>query len=181
MPTLDWNTFLAALGYAALTGIFNLIFARKSQIEAWAESRPRLAAVLKLTRSLGFDPWNALSALSLFFAKKLPQVQKSDSVIAQVEQQKASEKLRADAGDVPVHFGPLLVLLFLVLTLHQQGCSAAPLTAKRCDFTNPEYSAHVALCRQEIAETCLLNEDETPRADCPALIKCQEWRVKECS
>lgn len=171
MPTLDWNTVLAALGYAALTGIFNLIFARKSQIEAWAESRPRLAALLKMTRSLGFDPWNALSALSLFFAKKLPQVQKSDSVIAQVEQQKASAKARADAaGDDTVHFGPpLLVLLVAGLCLSQQACSSWKPVARSAD------GIAEALCGQFFGEKMSLSIEEAARQFCTTQDDLRPW------
>ncbi len=93
-------------------------------------------------------------------------------------------RLHNDAPDEPAEMRGWLdwrwQLSFGVLVACALACSAAPLTSKRCDFTNPTYSAHVASCRQEIAETCLLNEDETPRADCPALVKCQTWREKEC-
>ena len=148
MPELNWNVILSALAYAALTGIFNLIFARKSQIEAWAESRPRLAALLKLSRSLGFDPWNAISALSLFFAKKLPDVQKSDSPIAKAEQRKADAKRLADEPVSIVPPGtPLLVLLVAgLLGLSQQACNrdARPCSAE--DLTSGPLAAHNAQC-----------------------------------
>ncbi len=61
------------------------------------------------------------------------------------------------------------------------ACSSVPLTSKRCSFDNLEYSAHVATCRREIEDTCLLAEDGTPQKDCPALVRCEAWRVKECS
>jgi hypothetical protein len=184
MPQL--NSLLAyllpLLAWGALTGIINLAFGYRSQIEAWAESNPRVAGLLKLSRALGLDPWNVLSALKLLASKKLPDAQKADSPIAKSEQRKADGKVRVDAvKDGTVHFGPpLLVLLVVGLCLSQQACSVVPITSKRCDFQSPEYTAHVAVCRKEIEETCLLNEDETPRADCPALVKCEAWRAKEC-
>lgn len=75
--------------------------------------------------------------------------------------------------------GLLLGVAWLALVV--TGCSLfGPRAAERCSFANPAYTAQVAACRQEIADTCLLNEDETPREDCPALMRCEEWRAKEC-
>jgi hypothetical protein len=171
MPTLDWNTILAALGYAALTGIFNLIFARKSQIEAWAESRPRLAAILKLTRSLGFDPWNALSALSLMFKSKLPEIQKSDSTIARVEQRKADEKRLGPTSIIP----PAMMLMLCFVALlgcnpRKPPCDESKLRAIDARYIErvgatcltkysyaddcPEYPALKAQHRAELREAC---------------------------
>lgn len=70
-----------------------------------------------------------------------------------------------------------LIALMLLVT----GCAAfAAESGKRCNFANPSYAAKVAECRQEIAETCLLEQDGTPRRDCPALVKCEAWKAKEC-
>jgi hypothetical protein len=66
------------------------------------------------------------------------------------------------------------------LALLVTGCASVPITNKRCSFDNLEYSAHVAMCRKEIEETCLLNENSTPLADCPALVKCEAWRKEQC-
>lgn len=60
------------------------------------------------------------------------------------------------------------------------ACSSVPLTNKRCSFDNPSYALEVARCRREIVETCSLNSDGTPREDCPALLRCESWRKKEC-
>ncbi len=60
------------------------------------------------------------------------------------------------------------------------ACAAPALSAKRCDFQNPEYTAHVAMCRQEIEATCLLADDNTPQPDCLALVKCEAWRKEQC-
>lgn len=57
--------------YLAL-GAINLLFGHKSQINAWTESKPRLAAVLKLSRSLGLDPWMLLQSLTLVIRGRLP-------------------------------------------------------------------------------------------------------------
>jgi hypothetical protein len=83
---------LPVLGWWLLTGIINLAFGYKSQIEAWAESRPYVAGLLKTCRALGFDPWNVLSAIKLFAQKKLPDAQKADSPVARIEQRKADAK-----------------------------------------------------------------------------------------
>ncbi len=186
---------LPVLGWWMLTGIINLAFAYKSQIEAWAEANPRLASLLKFTRALGFDPWNLLSSLKLFAQKKLPDAQKSDSPIAKLEQRKADAKaLGIDPKDPPggaagggfpgdertppslpgVHPYRFAVLALLVL-----GCGPA-LSTKRCDFQNPAYSLEVTRCRQRIESTCLLNPDGTPVKSCPALVECEAWRKREC-
>jgi hypothetical protein len=61
------------------------------------------------------------------------------------------------------------------------GCAAALAeSGKRCNPANPSYAAKVAACRVEIEETCLLNLDNTPRADCPALVECRKWKAEEC-
>ncbi len=102
MPTINWNVILSAIAYAALTGVFNLLLGHKSQVEAWAESNPGLAAVLKFTRAIGLDPWGIIAALSLTFQKKLPEAQKADSVIAQRETVKAEAKAnKKDPPDDP--------------------------------------------------------------------------------
>lgn len=69
----------------------------------------------------------------------------------------------------------LVPLAFLLL-----ACSGPLLTSKRCDFSNPTYSLEVAKCRRAIVESCELNSDGTPKADCPALLDCEAWRKKEC-
>jgi hypothetical protein len=69
---------------------------------------------------------------------------------------------------------------FTVISLLMAGCASLPITSKRCDFQNPEYAAHVALCRRDIEAECLLDPDGSPVASCPALQRCEAWRVKEC-
>ena len=53
-------------------------------------------------------------------------------------------------------------------------------SGKRCNPANPSYAAKVAACRVEIEDTCELNEDATPKADCPALVECRKWKAEEC-
>lgn len=64
---------LALIGWWLLaTALVNLV-ARKSQVDAWCESHPKLAAVLKLFRAVGFDPWLLVQSFSLFVKGKLPE------------------------------------------------------------------------------------------------------------
>jgi hypothetical protein len=172
MPELNLNAILAALGYAALTGIFNLIFARKSQIEAWAESKPRLAALLKLTRSVGFDPWNAISALSLFFAKKLPEIQKSDSTIAKLEQRKADEKRLGGDGPVSKRSVPPIVMLALCLAvLLLPSCAGLKAVVRSSndiarDLCVLHFGAKSKLSAEDVArEFCETRDDLAPWLD----------------
>lgn len=63
---------LALAGWLALSLLLNLAFARRSQLDHWAEANPKLAGMLKLSRSLGLDPWLLLQAFSLFVRGHLP-------------------------------------------------------------------------------------------------------------
>lgn len=113
---LDSKTWLALALYAAITGVLNLLIARRSQVDAWAESNPRLASVLKLVRSLGLDPWMVIQSLSLFFRGKLPD----------------GSKDAPPRG--PSRMGPAILLLVVVSlgTLH--ACSAPdPLVNARAE------------------------------------------------
>lgn len=66
------------LWYLAL-GVVSLVLSHRSQIDEWAENNPRLAAVLKLVRALGLDPWMLVQAISLLVRKRLPAAQVAGS------------------------------------------------------------------------------------------------------
>lgn len=68
----DTKTIVAVASYLAITGLLNLAIGHRSQIDSWAESKPRVAAALKLLRGFGFDPWLIIQALSLAASKRLP-------------------------------------------------------------------------------------------------------------
>jgi hypothetical protein len=55
-----------------VAGVFSLILSRRSQIDAWAESNPRIAGVMKLLRGMGIDPWLVVQGLMLIVTKRLP-------------------------------------------------------------------------------------------------------------
>lgn len=76
----ELQTLAIAVGCYAALGVISLLVARKSQIDAWAESKPRLAALLKAMRALGLDPWMLLQALSLLFRKRLPATSRDPSL-----------------------------------------------------------------------------------------------------
>ncbi len=59
------------LWWLLATCLVNLV-ARRSQVDAWCEKRPRIAAVLKICRAFGFDPWLLIQGLSLIVIGKLP-------------------------------------------------------------------------------------------------------------
>ncbi len=162
MPDLNWNVILSGLAYALLTGIFNLLLGHKSQVEAWAESNPGLAAVLKATRALGFDPWNLIAALSLAFAKKLPEAQKSDSVIAMREEIKAENK--ADA-DTTARIVPPLLLLLACFALHQQACLSVAPVAKSLPCDDAKMARIDLAYVAEVADQC---REYPSKHECPA-------------
>lgn len=70
--TLAHSASVSLAVWFGLTFLLNLVLGKKSQIDAWCETRPRISGLLKLTRGLGLDPWLALQGLSLVVAKKLP-------------------------------------------------------------------------------------------------------------
>jgi len=122
MPTT--NMILSALAYALLTGFFNLLFSKKTQIEAWCAANPRLAAIGMLMRSVGFDPHNLWAFVTLFVTKKLPAIKLPDSAVVRAEVRKIAAKADAEERVQIIPGGPLLVLLFLAFAVHQQGCAA---------------------------------------------------------
>lgn len=72
MPDLNINVLLTFAAYAVITGLLNLLLSERSRVDAWAEAHPKVAALLKLLRGLGLDPWHLIAAALLFFKGKLP-------------------------------------------------------------------------------------------------------------
>lgn len=102
MKDLLLSYVLPLLLWGALSGVLNLILTRKSQIEAWVNAHPTLAAWSKFLRSVGFDPWAFHAWLTLLVKKKLPEAQQANSPIAKLEQRKADAKaLGVDPRDPP--------------------------------------------------------------------------------
>jgi hypothetical protein len=151
------STLLPLLLWGGLTGIINLAFGYRSQIEAWSESRPNVAALLKFSRAVGLDPWNILSAIKLAATSKLPDAQKANSPVAKSEQRKADK--RALDEENTVNFGPpLLVLVFVGFCLSQQAChSAPPCNEDKLRAMDAAYLADIAkacLPKYDVAEEC---------------------------
>ena len=69
---------LPLLAYGFVTGLANLLLSKRSQVELWAESHPKAAALQKLLRAIGLDPWQIISAISLWATSKLPDAQRSE-------------------------------------------------------------------------------------------------------
>lgn len=170
----DLNVLLAAFGYAVLTGLLNLIFSRKTQIEAWCAANPRLAAVGMFMRSIGFDPHNLWAFVTLLVAKKLPAIKIADSDVVKAEVRKLDAKATADDTVRIVPPGSLLVLLFgLGIAVHQQGCSAPiPIT--------PDVCSKVSLATIVAGCDARAKECEPGDTTCPLYLECKrainEWR-----
>lgn len=64
------------LFYAGITFVLNLIFSKRSQIDAWCEANPKTAAVAKFLRGAGVDPWAIWQAVVVAFTAELPGYQK---------------------------------------------------------------------------------------------------------
>ena len=84
--------------YLFATGLLNSLIGHKSQIDAWAEKKPTLAAVLKVIRGLGLDPWMLIQAATLATKKRLPLAMQDDPVAVVRDEQmiKAAEEATTD-------------------------------------------------------------------------------------
>lgn len=67
-----------ALSLMVLAFLLNLLLGYRSQIDAWCEAHPILAAPLKALRGAGPDPWLIVQAANLAVKKKLPEAIRSD-------------------------------------------------------------------------------------------------------
>lgn len=66
-----WLLASGAIWYVA-AGVISLLFSKKSQLDHWVEESPRRAALHKILRSVGFDPWMFLQGFWLLVRGKLP-------------------------------------------------------------------------------------------------------------
>lgn len=115
--------------YGFITGAANLALSYRSQIETWAEANPRAAALQKLLRAIGLDPWNLVSAVSLWAKKRLPDAQQNGTkaVAALVEKEASMSPPPSDDDDTPRFPGPpaapvIGLLLFVLLAAHSTAC-----------------------------------------------------------
>lgn len=113
MPTIDLKHYGLLLAYAVLTAVINLVFSKRSQIDEWCEANPKLAAVAKLFRAIGVDPWMLAQSAVLFFTSKLPGYQKQS--LADLSKPKPPSNPMGPMG------GMLALALCLALSL--TGCS----------------------------------------------------------
>ncbi len=73
-----WAWLLASgLVWYVASALINFVLAHKSQIDGWAEANPKAAGILKILRSIGFDPWLLIQGISLLVTKRLPKNIKS--------------------------------------------------------------------------------------------------------
>jgi hypothetical protein len=118
----------------AVAGLFSLLMSKRSQIDAWAESNPRVAGVMKLLRGLGVDPWLIAQGLMLIVAKRLPATKPT--------------------GRLP----PLTVIALALVCLGVSGCAAFPGSqASECSETS--LGLIVAECKLRIERDCPRDQD----------------------
>jgi hypothetical protein len=136
-----------------LSSLLSLLIARKSQVDAWAESRPRLAAALKLLRSLGLDPWMALQALSLAAHRRLP----------------APPAVQVEKPKPKISTPPPFTVVLLVAALPLLPSCASAASGERCtaeQLTQGELAAVVIECAARRAQACPDAGEEEP---CPGV------------
>lgn len=140
-------TGIGALSVAL--GVLNLLFARRSQVDSWCNAHPRVAAILKLSRGLGHDPWQMLQAAALWLRGRLP-----DDIERIVDF---------------VTRGTTVLAVLLACAFAMQGCTGAAVNARAAADTaaycqkkvlplNGEYALELAKYCYEYAHF----------ADCPA-------------
>jgi hypothetical protein len=127
-----------------VAGLFSLLMSKRSQIDAWAESNPRVAGVMKLLRGLGVDPWLIAQGVMLIVAKRLPAT-------------KPTSRLP-----------PLTVITLVLACLGVSGCAAFPGSqASECSETS--LGIIVADCRLKVDRECPPGGDIE---QCPAVKEC---------
>lgn len=172
-------SILIPVGLYLALGILNALIAKRSQIDAWAEANPRAAALLKMMRALGLDPWMALQSLTLLVKGRLPLALKG----------RQDEPPRVTPIPPPAT-GPVALFVIAFVALTQQACSSAapPLTGPCTvtDFATMEAKARE--CEQQVAHDCPSYVKGTcskargaPCPECPAAGQCARWFEDRCS
>jgi len=65
------NWFYIALFVAYI--LLHIAYGKRSQIDTWCNSRPRVAGIMKMVRAIFPDYWTFIQGISLIFLGKLPQ------------------------------------------------------------------------------------------------------------
>lgn len=140
---------LPLLLWGAVSGVLNLLLTRKSQIEAWVNVHPRLAAWSQFLRSVGFDPWALHAWATLLVKKKLPEAQQADSKIAKIEQRKADEKRLGPTSIIP----PTMLLMLCLVLL---GCSQLKAAESKLPCDDAKLRAVDERHVERVAKLCLV-------------------------
>jgi hypothetical protein len=164
--------YLVPLGLWLASGVLSAALAKRSQIDAWCEQRPRLAGFLKLLRSTGLDPWMFVQAVTLIVKARLPvKLQAAKIIAAQDAAAKGIEtplavvlevqKQRSVRPPPPSSKLPPLALLAVVLVL--LGCQGA----KSPDPCSPEALAEIQA--EYLAKGAAACKKGVPLDQCAAL------------
>jgi hypothetical protein len=131
-------------------GVISLVLSKQSQFDEWANSRPRLAGMMKLLRGLGLDPFLLLQSLSLIIRGRLPDPPAT----------KPTSKLP-----------PLTIVTLALVCIGLSGCAALGSTSEPC--SEASLAGIVAECQLRIERECPRDQDvETCQAlkDCDAAV-----------
>jgi hypothetical protein len=85
------NWFYIVLFIAYL--LLHYAYGRRSQIDTWCNSRPRIAGLMKLVRALFPDWWTFVQGLALVLLGRLPQsyVKIADTVVKTIDEKPANQ------------------------------------------------------------------------------------------
>jgi|SRR5688500_6633680 len=159
-----WETLLVHLAL----GVLALLVARRSQVDAWAESNPRLAGVMKLMRALSIDPWMIAQAFMLILVKRLPEDPKVEIKPPSDDDPPTGENpVGPHATKLPPNprWGGPVAMVALALI----GCGAAQ-QPRECDES--KVTAHTARCKARVALECADIPEEQLETACPVIAQC---------
>jgi hypothetical protein len=85
----NWFYLVLILAYFVL----HFLYGRRSQIDTWCNSQPRIAGLMKLVRSLFPDYWSFVQGIALIFLGRLPQsyVKIAENVVKVIDDKSAGQ------------------------------------------------------------------------------------------
>jgi hypothetical protein len=159
----------AFIAYQLIAFILNLVLGYRSQVNAWAESKPRLASALKLLRATGIDPWMLLQSLSLAVRKRLPAAVRVDGGAVKLEGTAPENENDTEQTRVQ-RIPPVLCLLALLALL--PGCAAFQ-SAKPVLRTVDDVATN--LCALFFADRESISVEDAARTFCRTKRQLQPW------
>jgi hypothetical protein len=166
--TFDWKHLALLVLAALITGVWNLCVAKKTQIDEWSESKPRIAGALKIVRGLGLDPWVIWQGVVLIALGRLPNYTK------QSLDDLNGGTIKPPSKPKPPILPLLMVGVLLGLMVWFCGCQRE--TVPPCDYAQLQVDKAKCVLESEQCADAGLTADT-----CPTVKPCRELFLKDCS